>query len=150
MIPNFIPDGQKITQIMISAELCSEAPGSNSNWPSDIAFYLNDVCVGTWTSPGDFGDVKGIFTPDWWFPGWNQYGLLKMLVVNGNGTYIDGLKISNITIKDFDLDDKSDIRFRIGVDENAPHMGGLTIFGKDFGNYSQDINISMNYLPKTK
>ena len=56
---------------------------------TDISFYLNDVCIGTWTSPGDFGDVRGIFTPDWWFPNWNQYGLLKMLVINKKGTFID-------------------------------------------------------------
>lgn len=76
-IPNFIPFSQKITQIMISAELSSEAPGVNNVWPSDISFYLNDICIGTWTSPGDFGDIKGIFTPDWWFPNWNQYGPVK-------------------------------------------------------------------------
>ena len=43
MIPNFIPYTQKISQIMISLEISSEAPGSNSIWPSDISFYLNDV-----------------------------------------------------------------------------------------------------------
>ena len=47
-------------------ELSSEAPGVNSNWPSDISFCLNDESIGIWTSPGDFGDVRGIFTPDWW------------------------------------------------------------------------------------
>ena len=85
VIPNFIPFKQKIDEICISAELSSEAPGVNDVWPSDIYFYINDVLVGTWTSPGDFGDVKGIFTPDWWFPNWNQYGLLKMLVINRKG-----------------------------------------------------------------
>lgn len=147
IIPNFIPHSQKITQIMISAELSSEAPGVNSVWPSDISFYLNDVCVGTWTSPGDFGDVKGIFTPDWWFPNWNQYGLLKMLTINKKGTFIDGLQVSNVTIKDFALDYRSAIKFRMAVNSDAAHIGGLTIFGKSFGNYSQDIKVSINYSP---
>lgn len=79
-IPNFIPSFQKITQLTISAELSSEAPGVNNTWPSDISFYLNDVCVGSWLSPGDFGDSRGLFTPDWWLPNWNQYGLLKLLL----------------------------------------------------------------------
>lgn len=148
MIPNFIPKDQQITQIMISCEICSEAPGTNSNWPSDITFHLNDVCIGSWTSPGDFGDVKGIFTPDWWFPDWNQYGLLKMLVINQHGTYVDGLQISDTTINQFHLDENSNIRFRIGVDENSAHVGGLTLFGRSFGNYDQDIHISINYIPK--
>ena len=68
VVPNFIPFSQKIDELCISAELSSEAPGVNNIWPSDIYFYLNDVFLGIWTSPGDFGDVKGIFTPDWWFP----------------------------------------------------------------------------------
>jgi predicted transcriptional regulator len=146
-IPNFIPYSQKITQIMISAELSSEAPGVNNVWPSDISFYINDVCVGNWTSPGDFGDVRGIFTPDWWFPNWNQYGLLKMLVINKNGTYIDGLKISDVNIDQFKLDYQSKIKFRMAVNDDAEHVGGLTIFGSSFGNYGQDIKVSLNYTP---
>ncbi len=146
-IPNFIPSRQRITQIMISAEISSEAPGVNSDWPSDISFYLNGVNIGTWTSPGDFGDVPGIFTPDWWFPNWNQYGLLKMIVINKHGTFIDGLKISDKVIGDFNLTSSSSIRFRFAVDENAEHIGGLTIFGKTFGNYAQDIKVSLRYRP---
>lgn len=147
IIPNFIPSSQRITQITISAELSSEAPGVNNVWPSDISFYLNDVCIGTWLSPGDFGDSKGLFTPDWWFPNWNQYGLLKLLVINKKGTYIDGLKISDVTIDSFDLDYRSGIRFRMAVEDDAEHVGGLTIFGKSFGNYGQDIKVSLNYAP---
>ncbi len=150
VIPNFIPSSQRITQITISAELSSEAPGVNNVWPSDISFYLNDICIGTWTSPGDFGDIKGIFNPDWWPPNWNQYGLLKLLFINKKGTYIDGLKISDVTIDKFNLDYRSGIRFRMGIEENANHIGGLTIFGKSFGNYGQDIKVSINYAPADK
>lgn len=147
IIPNFIPISQQIDQITISAELGSEAPGINDVWPSDISFYVNDVFLGNWTSPGDFGDVKGIFTPDWWYPNWNQYGLLKLLVINRHGTFIDGLQISDINIKDFNLTYKSTIKLRLAVNEDANHVGGLTIFGKNYGNYNQDINVRINYSP---
>lgn len=147
VVPNFIPSSQKITQITISAELSSEAPGINENWPSDIRFYLNDVCVGTWTSPGDFGDVAGLFTPDWWPPNWNQYGLLKLLIINRKGTFIDGLKISDVTINDFNLDYRSSIRLKLAVEDDADHVGGLTLFGKSFGNYGQDIKVRLHYAP---
>lgn len=146
-IPNFIPVSQRITQITISAELSSEAPGVNNVWPSDICFYLNDVCIGTWTSPGDFGDVKGLFTPDWWPLNWNQYGLLKLLVINRKGTFIDGLKVTDVTIDDFKLDYRSSLKFKMAVKEDAAHVGGLTIFGKSFGNYGQNIKVSINYQP---
>ncbi|WP_054739963.1 ArsR/SmtB family transcription factor [Cellulosilyticum ruminicola] len=147
IIPNFIPISQKIDQISISAELSSEAPGYNAVWPSDIHFYINDIYVGKWTSPGDFGNVKGIFTPDWWPRGWNQYGLLKMLVINEEGTFIDGTRISDVTINQFKFDYKSTIKFKLGVPNTAHYIGGLTIFGKNFGNYNQDINVQINYSP---
>ena len=146
-IPNFVPANQRIDEICISMELSSEAPGVNNVWPSDIYFYLNGTLLGTWTSPGDFGDVKGIFTPDWWFPNWNQYGLLKMLVINHKGTFIDGLQISDVTIDQFRITSKSPLKFKLEVPENAEHGGGLTIFGRGFGNYNQDINIKMAYSP---
>ena len=149
VIPNFIPNLQKITQISITMELSSEAPGINSDWPSDIEFYLNDTLLGSWMSPGDFGDVKGMFTPAWWPKNWNQYGLLKLLVINKKGTFVDGLKISDVTIDQFNLDYRSSIRFKLAVDENSKHKGGLTLFGKSFGNYSQNINISISYVPAT-
>lgn len=149
IIPNFIPFSQRIDKITISAELSSEAPGVNDVWPSDISFYINDTFIGSWTSPGDFGDVKGIFTPEWWFPNWNQYGLLKLLVINKRGTFIDGLQISGVTIHDLNLTDKSTIRLKMAVNDDANHVGGLTIFGKNFGNYNQDINVRINYSPIT-
>lgn len=147
MIPNLVPVSQKIDQITITMEISSEAPGVNSDWPSDLAFLLNDVEIGTWTSPGDFGDVRGIFTPDWWFPNWNQYGLLKMIVINRKGTFIDGLKISDVTIGQFDLNYKSTIRLKLMVREDLGNTGGLTVYGSRFGNYNQDINVRIKYSP---
>lgn len=146
-IPNMLPPGQIIDQLTISFEISSEAPGTNSEWPSDISFLLNGMKLGTWTSPGDFGDVHGMFTPDWWFPNWNQYGLLKMLVINRKGTFIDGLKISEVTTSQLSLTSQDDLRFRFQVQEPAKNIGGITLFGKDFGNYNQDIKVRINYRP---
>lgn len=146
-IPNFIPRNQKITGISISCELSSEAPGINNSWPSDISFFINDIPVGVWTSPGDFGDSRGLLTPEWWPVNWNQYGLLKLLTVTEKGAFIDGLKISDVTMDTLDLKPGKSLRFRICVQEDARNVGGLTIFGKSFGNYGQDIRVSLNYAP---
>ena len=147
VVPNFIPYGQKIDQITISLEIGSEAPGVNDVWPSDISFLLNNKKIAVWTCPGDFGNMKGIFTPDWWYPNWNQYGMLKILVINKDGTFIDVLQVSDVSIRDFELDSRSIIKFRLEVEENAEHIGGLTIFGKTFGNYNQDIAVRIKYSP---
>lgn len=147
MIPNLLPSATKIDQITVSLEISSEAPGINNDWPSDISIFLNDVKIGTWTSPGDYGDVQGIFTPDWWFPNWNQYGLLKMIVINKKGTFVDGLKISDVTINQFNPDYKSTVRFKFEIEEDAKNIGGITIFGSEFGNYNQDIKVRIAYSP---
>lgn len=147
LIPNLLPPSSRVEQLILSMELSSEAPGVNNDWPSDISFLVNDTPVGTWTSPGDFGDVRGMFTPSWWFPYWNQYGLLKTLILNKNGTFIDGLKISGVTIDDFHLDYKSSIRFKLVADKTGSNSGGLTLFGRSFGNYDQDIRALISYSP---
>jgi predicted transcriptional regulator len=143
-IPNYILSSQTPTELEISLELCSEAPGYNKNWPSDISFFFNDINLGYWTSPGDFAGERGKYTPSWWSDNINQYGMLKIIRVDNNGTYIDGKKISDTTIKDIDIY-KKQWSFKIAVLENAEHVGGLTLFGKDFGNYDQDIVIKLYY-----
>lgn len=149
IIPNLLPEATRIDQITLSFEIGSEAPGVSNDWPSDISFYLNDKRVGVWTSAGDFGDVRGIFTPDWWLPNWNQYGVLKMLVINRKGTFIDGLKVSNVTVNQLELDYKSTLRFKFMVPNNASNVGGITLFGSGFGNYNQDIRIRISYSKMT-
>ncbi len=145
-VPNFAPTYRPITRLTVSAEISSEAPGINNQWPSDISFFINGVFVGNWTSPGDFGDVRGIFTPDWWFSNWNQYGLLKTLTVNDQGSFMDGLQISDVRIGDLKLEKKPSFSLRLSVGGKAAHVGGLTIFGKFFGNYAQDIQVSLGYV----
>lgn len=144
-IPNYLKPSQKFSEIQISMEISSEAPGNCNIWPSDIHFSLNDIHLGSWVSPGDYADTKGILTPSWWFPNWNQYGLLKLLSINKFGTFIDGLKISDVTISDINLDFKSDLKFKFSVPENTHHVGGLTIFGANFGNYNQGIHVRVIY-----
>ena len=147
IIPNLLPDATKIDKITISFEISSEAPGVNNDWPSDISFVLNDVYLGTWTSAGDFGDVRGIFTPDWWPVNWNQYGLLKVLTIDKKGCFIDGLKISDVNIDQFKLTYKSVIRFKFQIMDDARNVGGLTLFGSGYGNYNQDIKVHITYSP---
>jgi predicted transcriptional regulator len=143
-IPNYLKKNQTLGELQISMEICSEAPGVCANWPSDIHFSLNDAELGFWTSPGDFGgEVRGIFTPEWWNPVWNSFGLLKLLSINREGTYIDGGKISDVNISNLMIQPDTAVKFRISVPETAKNLGGATIFGKGFGNYNQDIRVRM-------
>ncbi|WP_338609564.1 helix-turn-helix domain-containing protein [Pelagibacterium nitratireducens] len=129
----------EIDAIEFSMELSSEVPGTSADWPSDITAWVNGIEVGTWTSPGDYGDKRGVYTPDWWKLKGSQYGKLKTFRVNGTGSFVDGVKISNVKLSDLDLAAHHSIRLRIGIREDAKHPGGINIFGRGFGNYDQDI-----------
>lgn len=136
--------GSDIESIAFSMELSSEVPGTSADWPSDITLWVNGVEVGTWTSPGDFGDKRGVYTPSWWKQKGSQYGMLKTWSINGTGSYIDSVRISDVTIDALDLAGHHSIRMRIGIREDAKHPGGVNIFGRGFGNYDQDIVMRIN------
>ena len=138
------PNNAKLAQTTVQAmefslELSSEVPGTSADWPSDITLSVNGTEIGTWMSPGDFGDKRGVYTPDWWKLKGSQYGKLKSWRVTQDGTYVDGMKISPVSLADLDLSNHHSIRLRIAVKPDAKHPGGINIFGRGFGNYDQDI-----------
>lgn len=137
-VPNFLLSVQQPEELEISMELGSEAPGINSNWPSDITFFLNEKKIGQWTSPGDYGSIRGKYTPDWWSLQVAQYGLHKVIRITQDGSYIDGIKVSDTSLSSLDIRQKY-WSFRVAVLPDALNAGGVTIFGKGFGNYSRDI-----------
>lgn len=145
-IPNHLIAGQSITELQISFEICSEYPDYNENYPSDIYFSINQTPLGMWVSPGDFGARKGFVTPGWWPELLNQYGLLKTLIINANGTFIDGgNQISEVSIKDLNIDYTSTITFRFEVPKDTANCGGFTLFGEDFGDHNQAIRVKTFY-----
>ncbi|MCR5761929.1 MAG: helix-turn-helix domain-containing protein [Treponema sp.] len=145
-IPNYLESNHILKELQFSFEIGSEAPGICENWPSDIYFSINETQIGYWTSPGDFGETRGLFTPDWWDKQWNSYGLLKLLVINDQGTFIDGGKISDVTISSLHIKAEDTITLQISVPETASNIGGCTIFGKGFGNYNQDIKVRALFI----
>ncbi|MFC6260881.1 ArsR/SmtB family transcription factor [Levilactobacillus fujinensis] len=144
-VPNLLDRSQTIQQVEISFEVASEFPFTNDNWPSDISFELNGIDLGFWESPGDYADVRGELNPEWWPNNMNQYGLLKTLQVTHAGTFVSGEKISDVTIDDFSRQTQY-WNLRLAVKKSAQHVGGLTLYGKGFGNHDQDINFRFYYL----
>ena len=105
---------------------------------------MNDVLISTWTSPGDFGDKRGIYTPRWWKLEGSQYGHLKTWRISTRGCYLDGKRVSSVTLDQLHLEEHHSIRLRVGIDEHAKHPGGVNIFGRGFGNYDQDILLRLH------
>lgn len=146
VLPNRLQSGQRLRELQISFEISSEYPGFNEDYPSDIHFYLNAVPLGVWVSPGDYGARKGYVSPSWWPDTLNQYGLLKTLIINGEGTFMDGSqKLSGVTIQDLQIDYNSLLTFRIQVPRDAKNCGGCTLFGEQFGDYNQSLRVKAFY-----
>ena len=86
-------------RVQFSFEACAKAQGYNNDWPSDIALWINGREVVTFTSPGDFGGVRGRQNPIWWHDTMTQYGEMHVLSIRADGTYIDGWRTSDETLK---------------------------------------------------
>lgn len=144
-IPNLLAADDVPQLLEISFEAASEFPLSNNVWPSDLSIYINQKKAAVYTIPGNFSDTRGHYTPAWWEDGRSQYGQLKHLRVNTMDTGIDGVAYSKLTIHDLELDKSPFITLRLAVEPDAQNKGGLTIFGKGFGNYDQNIMIRLYY-----
>lgn len=142
---NSINKKKSVKKLEVMVELSSEIPGTNPKWLSDITLEVNDKDVGTWTSPGDFGDKRGKYTPDWWKLEGSQYGLLKTWTISEEGSFVDGKFISKLSIDDLELDLHHSIKVKFEVKEDAENVGGINIFGKGFGNYNNDIKLILSF-----
>ncbi|AWB43081.1 transcriptional regulator [Paenibacillus sp. CAA11] len=143
-VPNFLLSTEDPLELVITMEIASEAPLTDNSWPSDISFYLNEVYIGTWTSPGDYGDRRGKYNPAWWPDRINQYGLLKHLTITKEGSFMDGHYLSGVTLNQINVRDKQ-WTLRMAVEKNAKNIGGMTLYGRGFGNYNQDIVLRLYY-----
>lgn len=143
-IPNYMLYNEQASSVEVSLEICSETPCSSSHLqPSDILFSFNGIDVAEWTFPGKIGKGRGIYTPSWWHKD-IRHGVMKHIRVNEQGTYIDGIYASDITISELALTADKEIVLRISSRSDAKRCGGVTLFGGGFGNYNQDIHCTIS------
>ncbi|MDQ0091933.1 putative transcriptional regulator [Paenibacillus anaericanus] len=138
---NPLPPGVILDEIRISAEVCSEAPAFREDWATDITLTINDLLVGTYTCPSDFGDRKGKLTPERWKSG-TEYGMLTEWSISGKGSRINGVPSSPTTVDMLNLAFNKPISLRFEVREDAVNKRGLNLFGSNFGDHPQDIVLS--------
>ena len=137
---------KKIEAIEFRAELCSEFPGYNEDWPSDITLWFNGLEIATWTSPGDMGGRRGSLTPHWWEDHATQYGLLTIWRIDTAGSQLNGKPIENApSLADLDLTLHTGLAVRLGIKTDSPNQGGLNLFGGKFGDYAQDLVLRFYY-----
>ncbi len=132
-------------RLELSMEVCSEDHEYNLDCPSDITVWINELEVGTWTCPSDFGGRRGKLSPDWWPDKNTQFGILKTWSVTEQGCFIDNEKTNDRKIYEFQLGRREFISVRIGLKEEAVHKGGFNIFGNGFGDYAQTIVMKITF-----
>jgi predicted transcriptional regulator len=129
-------------ELGFSFEACSEAPGYDNDWPSDITLWINNNEVFSFRSAGDYGGSRGIYNPEWWPGDSTQYGELHRLEITDQGCFGDGRKTSDHNLESLRIREGDYISFKIGVKEDAEYAGGINIFGEHFGNYRQSIEMT--------
>jgi len=148
VFPDRVPPGAKVTSVQLTAEVSSEAPLHDLDWPSDISVWINDVDLGAWTCPADYGGSRGRLTPRWWEDDNSQFGVLKRWHVTEDGTAIDGVPLSEVTTTSLGLTPRQPVRVRIGVRGDASNVGGVNLFGRRFGHYPQDLVLRLEYTSR--
>jgi predicted transcriptional regulator len=141
--PSYLFKQNRVAELSFSFEVCSEAPGYQNDWPSDISIWINDRDVATVYSSGDYGDRKGKLNPLWWSDTMTQYGVLKTITINSLGCFDDLVKCSNYTMDSLGLADNYYVSFKIGVKEDSKNAGGINLFGEKFGDYPQALRMNV-------
>ena len=137
--PNNVLKHKQEKKLELSMELCSEDHEYNFDYPSDITVWINGLEAGTWNCPSDYGGRRGKLNPDWWPDKNTQYGMLKTWRLTEDGSYLDDRKTKDTNIHDYHLSQGEYISVRIGIKEDAEHIGGINLFGDCFGDYTQNI-----------
>ena len=138
-------DPAQVAFLEFSMEISSNAPMYREDFKSDIHVSVNGVTLGTSTSPGDYGGRRGRLNPSWWSDTSSQFGLLKTWRVDGEHSLLDGEVISGVTLADLNLSGADYIALRVGVHAGSEHVGGLNLFGDQFGDFAQGIVMRAGY-----
>lgn len=135
----------KIRAVEFTFEACSEAPGYDNDWPSDITVWINGKEIGGFRSEGDYGGRRGKLNPSWWPDILTQYGKRYTVMIDDEGCYVDNKLTSKENLKSLKIHEGDFISFKIGVKEDSEYVGGMNLFGNRFGDFDQNIEMTLSF-----
>lgn len=143
--PNPLKEGQVLSELHISLEISGEGPFTATDYPTAIDFYNGNSFLGRYDCPGEFAEHPGKLTPEWWTYG--QYGQLITIIISDSGTTINGLEASSYSTNSLLKECRPGelVKFIISCQDRSHTKGGVTLFGKNFGDYSQGIVMKAFY-----
>ena len=71
---------------------------------------------------------------------------MNTIKVTNEFTYLNENIASGQTIEKLGITKGDYFTLRIGIKDNAKHVGGLNLFGEKFGDYAQGLVYSADYL----
>ena len=144
----FFP-GSEIRKVQLSLELSAQGELEHhsllklpdelmrarvSDKQSDITFWINGFEIGTVSVTDKARGIGAKYTPTWW-KGSGSGELIK-ISIEKNVTDIDGESQTEFPTEIIKSDELS---LRIGIKPDSSHIGGINLFGQDFGNFPQNI-----------
>jgi predicted transcriptional regulator len=145
--PNTLPLNTRVKSMELLMEVGSESPGYKNDHPSDITLWINDVEIGTWRSLGDFGGTRGHLNPSWYPDNMNQWGVMKTWTIDDTGSYVDGVLVSQVSVKQLNIHPWEVSKMRIGNSPDSECVGGFTLFGNGFGNHQIGLILRLKHEP---
>ncbi len=136
-IPSYLVHEKTINKIELILELSVECSEFKDTLKSDIYFSWNGVEIAKHIATVDTNKEKGIYTPGWWIL--SQYGETVALSITKRGTFINHIKISDVSILDININDNQDNILKIASPKDTENPGGLHLFGQGFGNFNNHI-----------
>lgn len=143
-VPLMDVDLENLEELEFSFEI-APGPAMGSQGRSDIAFSLNGYSIGSWTMSRDMGGRRGRFTPSWWTSG-PEYGLRKTILINEKGAFMDGMQVAETPLSVIKASPAPELlRFRISALGQGNEQSGLSLFGRSFGDFDQNILVRCYY-----
>ena len=65
--------------------------------------------------------------------------------VRSDGCYLTGERLRRVMVDDLHIMDHAFIAVKLGNKPGAKYEGGFNLFGKHYGDYNQDIVLTMEY-----
>lgn len=130
---NSLLRGRAVARLELGTEFWSDGG-------SVVELAINNTIVDRRSFPAPEGMVD---------PGSNPWdvdlvqGTLKTWGITADGTFLDGVRVSDVCLDDLDIGSHHSIMVRVGMGEQGDNRGGLRMFGRYFGRNEQDLLLRM-------
>ncbi len=146
-VPSFVKAGQRLTKLEIAMEVGAGGPKlDEGDEGTEIAVSLSGHPLGTLALSPAKDNMVGKANPAWWNNAYRQRGANHMISVDDKGTFLNGERISDITLDDLDIKGKRSLPLRLST---VSGKKGFTLYGRGFGGQPHGIRVRSHYK-KTK